>query len=285
MTYDAQDILTERARPRAEAWRTAVGIALLATGTLALTALWVAVVPFFGIRGIEPGTTPAGMIWILSSFLCPMLTLWLVMQLLHHRSLLSLVGPLGPAVYQFGRVLMVQAAVLTLALILPSPQGMEPVAHLAFSRWLVWLGPAVVLLMVQIGAEELIFRGYLQSQLAARVRSPIVWLGLPAVLFALLHVDPSAGDNKWGVVGVTLLFALAAGDLTARTGTLGPALAMHLSNNFGALMLVGAKGPMQGLALYLMPVDMADPSLAPMLALEALLILVSWLGARIVLRV
>lgn len=280
MRYDAQHRLSDPARARAEIWRTALGLVVLGAGTLALTALWLFAVP----SGLIGGSAQ-GMILILSSFLCPLVVLWLIMHLLHGRSMLSLIGPRDAAIGQFWRVMAVQAAVLTLALLIPSLPGQEPERHLPLNEWLIWLGPALIFLVVQVGVEELVFRGYLQSQLAARVRSPLVWLGLPAVLFAVLHLDPTAGDNRWPVVGITLLFSLSAGDLTARTGTLAPAFALHLVNNIGALLIIGAKGPMQGLALYVLPVDMSDPSIVPALWAEALLILISWLGARLVLRV
>lgn len=277
-------MLAGPARERSEIWRTAVGVLALAVGSVILTAVWLSVVPALADTPFVDGTTPTGMLWILSSFLCPLATLALVMRLLHKRHLLSLGGLRWTAISQFTRVMAAQLAVLALALLLPSPGGQEPVANLSMNVWLTWLVPAICLLVVQVSVEELMFRGYLQSQLAARFSSPLIWLVMPAVLFAVLHLDPTAGDNRWPVVAVTLLFALAAGDLTARSGTLGPALAIHLVNNFGALMLVGAKGPMQGLSLYVLPVDMADPSLMPAFIAEALLILISWLAARIVLK-
>ena len=60
---------------------------------------------------------------------------------------------------------------------------------------------------------------------------------------------------------------------------------MHFVNNFTSLFLVGAAGQLQGMALYILPVDMSDPGLWPSFLAEALIILISWLGARIVLRV
>lgn len=286
MTYEAQSTLTDAARPRSEIWRTTVGMAILAVGTLALTAAWLVLVPRSsgGAAGGLPGASPAGMIWILSSFLCPLFVLALVMRLLHRRWLSSLIGPLPLAARHFGVALAVQTLILVVALLIPSPEGQEPVANLPAAVWIRWFLPAVLFLIIQVGVEELVFRGYLQSQLAARVRTPLIWLVVPAALFAVLHLDPTTGENSWPIVGVTLLFALAAGDLTARTGTLGAAMAMHLVNNFGALMLIGPSGPMQGLALYVVPVDMSDPTLLPTLGIEALLIVIGWLGIRIALR-
>ena len=59
-------------------------------------------------------------------------------------------------------------------------------------------------------------------------------------------------------------FGLAAADLTARSGTLGPAIGFHLVNNALAFLLFGQAGGMDsGLALFLFPADPAQPLLPP----------------------
>ena len=50
------------------------------------------------------------------------------------------------------------------------------------------------------------------------------------------------------------------------------------------VLLVGAAGPMSGLALFVIPIDITDPALRPYYAVEAGLMILAWLGARIVLR-
>ena len=283
MTYSAQDQLTTPAKERSELWRTGLGIFALAVGSMALTALWIMVVPLLNLSG-QPGATPVGMLWLLGSFLCPMATLWVVVRLLHKRGMMSLLGDPALARRQFLKVLPIPVAALGLTLILPAPEGFDLVANLDLPTWLIFLLPGLALLVVQVSAEEFVFRGYLQSQLAARFSSPLFWMVVPSVVFGLLHLSPSAGDNRWIIVAVTVMFGLVLADLTARAGTLGPAIVLHLVNNFGALILVGAAGEMQGLLLYVMPIDMGDPIIRPILAFEAALILVVWLGARVALR-
>lgn len=285
MSYEPQQILSNPAKPRSELWRTGVGL-LAITGISFLLALgWILMQSLMpGRELLHPNAGPRGMVWTLATFLCPSVALIVVLRGLHKRGIASLIGPLGLARAQFVRVLLVQVAVVGLAMVLPSPNGAEVTANLALGRWLSWLPLAVMMLAVQIGVEELIFRGYLQSQLAARLSHPALWIGIPAVLFAVLHLDPTIEGNRWPVVAVTFAFALAAGDLTARCGTLGPVLAMHFANNFASLFVVGAAGQMSGMALYVLPVDMSDPTLWPVFLAEALLIFIAWLGARIVLR-
>ena len=94
-------------------------------------------------------------------------------------------------------VLTVQLALAAVVFVLP-PYGFGGSAtwNLPFGRWLVLLPLSLSAIIVQCAAEEIVFRGYLQQQLAARFRHPAIWIGLPSVLFALGHYMPeSAGSN------------------------------------------------------------------------------------------
>jgi membrane protease YdiL (CAAX protease family) len=287
MSYRPHNILVDRAAPRSEAWRLLLGMVLIAVLSLAFMGAWILVQGQFAASAATSGplgSTPPRMALLLAAFLCPFLALTIVLRLLHKRGVLSLVGPVGQTLSDFIRVLGVMVVVVIVALLWPTPEGMEVQRNMSTARWLSWLPVAIVVLFIQIGTEELIFRGYLQSQLAARFRSPLVWIVLPSLMFALLHLDPVQGSNQWMVVGLTGLFAVLAADLTARTGTLGAALAIHFANNFSSLLLVGAAGPMSGLALFVIPIDITDPALRPYYAVEAGLMILAWLGARIVLR-
>jgi membrane protease YdiL (CAAX protease family) len=114
--------------------------------------------------------------------------------------------------------------------------------------------------LIQTGAEEVLFRGYLQQQLAARFSSPMIWMVLPSALFAALHYQPEVmGDNTWLMMGAVFVFALLAADLTAVTGTIGAAWAMHFVNNALAILVMATDGPLSGLALYIAPISPASP--------------------------
>ena len=94
--------------------------------------------------------------------------------------------------------------------------------NMAVSTWLLWLPVALVAVVLQTGAEELLFRGYLQSQLAARFRSQAIWLLIPSILFGFAHFGPGLPLNAaLGYVVFATLFGLMAADLTSRTGTIG----------------------------------------------------------------
>jgi hypothetical protein len=80
-------------------------------------------------------------------------------------------------------------------------------------------------------------------------------------------------------------FGLVAADLTARTGNLGAAVALHFTNNISAVLMVGLAGNLGGLTLYQIHLPSGDASKTLLyLALDCLGLLVSWLLARLVLR-
>jgi hypothetical protein len=82
-----------------------------------------------------------------------------------------------------------------------------------------------------------------------------------------------------------VIFGLLMADLTARSGTLGPAIAVHLVNNVSAMLIVSMPDELSGLALYLSPFSMADEAeLRAWLPVDFAWMLVSWLAARLALR-
>ena len=148
---------------------------------------------------------------------------------------------------------------------------------------LLLLPLALLAVLIQTSAEEILFRGYLQQQLAARFRSPVIWMVAPALLFGVLHYRPDAGANGGLIMLWAAGFALAAADLTARAGTLGPAIGLHFMSNASALL--SAEGTLSGLALFRLQIDMADPvALRPYLLIDATMILIGWLAARLAIR-
>ncbi len=89
---------------------------------------------------------------------------------------------------------------------------------------------------------------------------------------------------------------LACADLTARTGTIGAAVGLHVSNNLFALTYVGIQDwPATGLMLFLYPYQdpyAYDYSLASFftlptmieLVVSLMMIAVMWLAARVAIR-
>jgi membrane protease YdiL (CAAX protease family) len=115
---------------------------------------------------------------------------------------------------------------------------MTPLPNIELSLWLSFLPLALVGVLIQTGAEEVLFRGYMQQQLAARFSSPMMWMVLPSAIFAALHYQPEImGDNTWLMMAAVFVFAVLAADLTAVTGNIGAAWAMHFVNNALAILV------------------------------------------------
>lgn len=135
----------------------------------------------------------------------------------------------------------------------------QPVPNLPFSTWILWLAPALLGILIQSSAEEVLFRGYLQTMLAAKFRSPVIWLILPALLFGAMHWQPAQyGENAIIVVFVAAVMGLLLGDITAQTGNILTACGIHFANNAISVLFVGMPGPLGGLSLYIIPLDPAN---------------------------
>ncbi|WP_338153259.1 CPBP family intramembrane glutamic endopeptidase [Pseudophaeobacter leonis] len=75
----------------------------------------------------------------------------------------------------------------------PYDFGAPLVSNLGFWPWLGLLPLSLLAVLVQVSAEEVVFRGYLQQALAARFKSPVIWLVAPSALFGLAHYMPGRG--------------------------------------------------------------------------------------------
>lgn len=279
------------ARPRSEWWQS--GLGLMAIALLS----WAAVFGILGLIGLAVGKlrfamlvttmlragSPEALLMVLATFAPMALAVIVVTRAWHGRSAATLFG--AAAWGDFRRIFLplmaLNLALFPLAFLDENLARSTPLATV-----LAWLPLALPLLAVQIGAEELIFRGYLLQQMAARSRFRLVWMVLPSALFGALHYAPEANGSAalWLALWATGFGCLAA-DLTARAGNLGPALAFHFANNIAAMFLVGLYGQLDGLALFTLVIDTSNPkALAPYLALDSLSMLVFWLAARLMLR-
>lgn len=286
MSYAAFQTLVAPARRSAPLWRLVVGISLVVAIYFLCLSAWFFAEMFLGAAVSSGlGRSPVSVVGLLFSFVCIYPGLWLAVRILHRRPLRTLFGPAAALRRDAGRTILAALCVFVLALALPGPGTPEIVPNLPFDRWLGWLPLGLVALAVQITAEELVFRGYIQSQLAARFNSPWVWMVLPAVTFGALHYNPAeAGANAIWMLVPAVLFGIVAADLTARAGNLGPALALHLLNNFASIFILAPGDMMSGLALWRMPVSVSDPVILEQLPTEALVLFILWLTVRLAIR-
>ncbi len=292
--YAAHETFVMPARNKPELWRFIIGLVLASFVYILLSQVF-----FQAIYGLaqasDPsitadlltGQTPLAMYLLLFSFGFMSVGVAISVRLLHGRSFVTLLGPATLLRRDFRSVTLVVLAVMALVFILP-PWGMgeDFIPNMPFGTWLVLLLPSLALILVQVSAEEAVFRGYVQQQLAARFRSPLIWMVLPSVLFALGHYLPdAAGDNALMIAVWAGMFGILMADLTARSGSLGPAIAVHFWNNVSAMMIVSLPEDLSGLALYLTPFGMDDPeALRAWLPVDFAMMLVMWLAARLAIR-
>ena len=89
--------------------------------------------------------------------------------------------------------------------------------------WLAFIGMTLTVGLLIPVAEELIFRGVLLTWLAAHVPGWAAVL-VTSLIFAAMHVEPS-------IVAGTLFLGLVCGWLVQKSGSLWPAIAVHVLNN------------------------------------------------------
>ena len=161
-----------------------------------------------------------------------------------------------------------------------------PVQNLPVARWLGYLPLALPLIFIQTASEEVLFRGYLQQQLAARFMSRWLWMVLPALIFASLHYSQSAGAMLPFILGSAFVFAMIAADLVEQTGNLGAAMGVHFGNNLFGLLVVGTADTMTGLSLYVTPAptEALSPQMAGLVMSLPAMLLVWWLTRRLLTR-
>jgi len=292
MSYEPHESLVAPAREKSDILRLIVG--LVATVLLYVVMLMLGGSLASAIMGdawvqtaaMTPGlTTPAQMLTILASFGFMITAVCLAVILLHHRHPVTILGGWRPSGAQFLRSM--RGLIPYLALIGAFTFFAEDLqSNLSFSLWLSLLPLTLFFLLIQVSAEELLFRGYLQSQLAACGLHKSIWILLPSILFGLLHYDPTVmGEAAPWIVIWTIGFGILAADLTARSGTLGPAIAFHFAVNFMAIALIGFGDYLGGLTLYIYPFSVTETErLMSYLPVDAIGMLLAYLSVRLALR-
>lgn len=288
MSYAAMTEFAAPAKRHPQIWRFVLGVVLaFFIYTLVVGAFVVGAIAYVGFDQLDdmmldqlPLDTPGMMLVMLATFIGMALGPMVAARMAHARSGWTLFGPRADMLRDFVLATLVGVILATLSLVLylwlPLP---EP--NLSPDLWLRLLPFALLGLLIQTGAEEVLFRGYFQQQLAARFRSPLVWMVLPSVLFGFAHFDPTMGPMAWLVVLATGTFGLVAADLTARTGTIGAASGLHFANNVLAILFVSPDRDMTGLALYVSPLDPTDlQGTGPLLLIDIGFTLVIWLIVR-----
>ena len=239
-------------------------------------------------EAVRIGDTASGLLVNLATFAWLGLCISLVLRFVHGTQLIGLFGPRPGFARQFGLSFLYVALLFVAVETLFGSLELLPAATARpIETWLLLLGPALAALMIQTGAEELFYRGYLQQRVAVLMPHPLAWLILPNIPFALAHWSSYApGLENAAYLIWAFCFGLVASDLTARAGSLAPAMGMHLANNaYAFLFFAETGGGDSGLALFLfdpgsLATAPADGLLQSGLPGELLLLFLTWIVAR-----
>lgn len=258
------------ARPGAAIWRLLLGILLIVViyfaGMFGLGAAIALSDPANADRAIfalMEGNTRFTLSMILLSFLVIIFGVFLATVLLHRRNPLTLFGPMRPMIRHF---LIALAVFFALQAVIYGAWAYfyDGTVQRPLSSVLAFLPIAAVLVLIQTGAEEILFRGYLMQQLGARFQSWIIWFALPPVAFGLLHYNPDMmGDLTWYAIIAITLTGILWTDLTRRTGNIGAAWGWHFANNFMLMNFLGNAGELNGFVWMTTPYEVSElpPSL------------------------
>lgn len=296
--YRAHAAFIRPAWPVRDLWRVIAMILLVELIFTLSPVILVLVLPGAARDAYVAGTGALGTLLQFFSFTVAGLGLVGLLHVLHRRGFWSLVGDRGAAWANLRQVVWAVGLVLLLIeLVPPAALVDDTVVMRDLGAWVLLLPVGLLALLVQVGTEELFFRGYLQQQLACLSQSRWVWMVFPSVLFGAPHYWNGNGPADGVIWAVWAgLLGLACADLTARTGNLGAAIGLHLANNAFALLLYAvADWPASGLALFVYPYEdpaafdyslatLRDPSVIVQALTLALWVVVMWLAARIAIK-
>lgn len=286
MSYTRFQPMIDSAAARPALWRLLAGLLTV----LAVCGVWVALVlalvnavtgwegpEAFGIESAGPLTTVMFLALIVGLGVGTLVAA----RLWQGRRLGDLVGRGPRTLRDFVTATLLTWGVAAVGWVIFVPFSEPLTPNLPFDIWLLWLPAALLAILLQTGAEEILFRGYLQSQLAARFRRTWVWMFVPSLLFGALHFLPGETLAPGLIyVASTTLFGVIAADLTARTGSIGAAWGLHFANNCIAILVIVYLGAASGLGLYSAGTIEDALTLSPLLILDVGLLVLLWLVIR-----
>lgn len=261
------------ARPRSQYWR--VGCSLILIGVvwvvwtllLMVTALSLKFVDEKALRSIAGKTDPSSDFWdTIAAALTALggiagfgIGAWLALRAFHGRDLCSVLSwDRRLRLREFSAGCILALVYLGAGLAVSWASGLLPRrSAVPLEQWMLALLPVSILILVQAASEEIVFRGFLPQQLAARVSSPLIWGGLPSVLFGVLHAGNAPGDTVvvlHVIVSATLL-GLAMMAMVWRTGSLAAAIGFHFLNNVVTLMVAGSDVGYGSIGLFVWSAD------------------------------
>ncbi|RWC92908.1 MAG: CPBP family intramembrane metalloprotease [Mesorhizobium sp.] len=197
--------------------------------------------------------SPEGILTALVSFAGIWIGLWFAMRFVHREPLAALIGDSSrvswPGFLKGLIAVLITSLLSEILLYWLQPEIAR--GAIGLSTWLLFLVPIVLLALLQTSSEEALFRGYLLRGLANRFSNPLIWAGLPLLLFSALHWSASStlAINACVLVSIAS-FALVLTLLVYATGNLGVAFGAHLGNNLTGFLLISHQESYNSFALF-----------------------------------
>jgi membrane protease YdiL (CAAX protease family) len=222
--------------------RYAIGLLLIFASWLVLGSLIAVPFTLLGLTVLE-GSAAAQTLGVVSSFFAAAVAVPLVTRYLLKRPWWSVGFPewridwralgtamaVGLVVGLASTLIFGGLGLLQIRLQVPDP-----------GAWLLLLAVAGVGLLIQTGTEELMYRGYLTQFVRRYTASPILFIGVPALIFSAMHIANIAEfGGHWYALLPYLVSALLYAWFAYRTGALWTAIGLHWANNLGNSVLVG----------------------------------------------
>jgi membrane protease YdiL (CAAX protease family) len=231
-------------------------------------------------------------ILLFGSFITWHLALLTIVKLLHKRSYVSLIGVKKKlnwkqfllATFVTVSVSLVSLIIIPFESILFSQNYLPRIETSYIKEWLPWVLPALLVIFIQVSAEEVLFRGYLLQQLRARFRSYWIWAIIPSFLFGIAHYDFSTFENNTFIYMLNaFVFGVLASILTVQSNNISYALGMHFINNIIGVLFFGLGDTLSDLSLVKSYFDKTGVYMTYIIILQTalqiitFLILLNWL--------
>ena len=283
--HESQGDFFQHATDRNQVWRIFFGLFIITVTYFAVIFATTVVMSWKGLDlyQVIMSRSPSGLALMLLSFFPVWVGVAFVSRVLHKRRLQALYGPN----YELNWVHFIKAGgvVVIMVLIIEAvtqlyllSSGQEIYSRNMIDdlyRWCLWVLPLLGLLIIQIGAEEILFRGYLLQTISARGGNFFWAAALPSVFFGALHFDyVSFGNNAFAYVISTSIFGMILCAITLRLGNLGAAFGLHFFNNLFALFIYGFNDEMGSMALFHIDIDPKSPLMASGIILQSVLAII-----------
>jgi membrane protease YdiL (CAAX protease family) len=257
-----QDVVSNHLRQHAKIWRILVGLIIF---TIVYVTPLVILGGMIAIFSASPstdftlGTTPIDLAMIMATFIPAWFGIRFAMFWPFRTTLQSLYGVANrlnwrdlSIGFSFAFCILCVLEIIT-ALFLTGPgTGYEAQLVSTPDVWLMWFAPLFALILVQVGAEELLFRGYLLRTIWARGGRFWWAIFIPSFVFGLGHFSPNEfGPNAWLYAANTTVTGIILCAVTIWRGNMGAAFGLHLGVNCFSILILSNKGYLSGGALFL----------------------------------